>query len=165
MARFLCSIVPCLFLLLSCAPGTGPGASTPVQESTPEGRIVEQAILWDGKLDAGMDSVAMKELVADKERFENQGMSYLCLKPIVVFGHRAAYVSYLGVGSLAGPNAVLKGTPKSVAAAVSRRSGAVFQSKEGIYLSDYKPTVRILIQEHPELEGAVIVLGAYNGPR
>ena len=163
MVRLLSSAFLCLLLLSSCAPGPG-GSSVPVQESTPEGLIVEKAILWEGELDSGMNSLAMKELVSDTERFKPQGMSHLALKPIVVFGHRAAFVSYLGYGSLGGPNAVVKGTPKSIASNISRRYGAKFRVKDGVYICDYKPTIRILIQEDPDLQGASIVLGTYMGP-
>lgn len=161
MMRFM-PIACAIPLLVSCASNLG--NQPKAQPSTPEGRIVEQAILWEGEIDQGWDSVAMKKLVSDKQRFEAQDMTYLALEPIVVFGHRAAYVSYLGLDTLAGPNAILKGTPKSIAAYISKHHGAVFHVKNGVYISDYTPTIRILIEQHPDLQGASIIIGTYVGP-
>ena len=167
MVRFLPFLSICLLLLPSCA--SGPSSRTPVQESTPEGLIVEQAILWDGELDTNMNSLAMKNLVQDQERFQPQGMSYLALKPIVVFGHRAAFVSYLGYGSLAGPNAVVKGTPKSIASNISRRYGLSFRVKDGVYMGAVgledtpRPNAKSVVDRLREL--GIRFVGIFTGDR
>ena len=150
-------------MLASCA--IQPDSAPKNHATTAEGLLVEKAILWNGELDEGWNPVEMKRLLEDEERFEKQGTQYLCLKPMVVFGHRSAYVGMLGIGSVAGPNATLAGTPKSIASYISKEYGAEFQLKKGVYLCDYKPNIRLLIEKDPQLEGASLIIGAYVGPR
>jgi len=150
-------------LMVACAPG--PAAAPKTLETTPEGHVVEQAILWEDELDAGWNPLGMRNLLQDKERFEQQETQYLALKPLVVFGHRCAYVGMVGIGSVGGPNATLAGTPKSIADHISRQRGVTFRNKDGVYICDYKPNIRLLIEEHPDLKGGSIIIGAYVGPR
>ncbi|MDX1680051.1 MAG: hypothetical protein R3242_04895 [Akkermansiaceae bacterium] len=151
------------FLLVACS--TQPGSGPAVMEASPESLIVEEAILWDSELDENWNAVALKQMVSDEERFKPQGMQYLVLEPLVVFGHRAAYVGVAGIHDIAGPNATLAGTPKSIAGYITKHYEAEFENRDGIYIADYKPNIKIIIEEHSELQGGSVVIGAYVGGR
>lgn len=132
--------------------------------SSADGKAVESAILWEAKLDETWTPVAMAKVVNDPKRFEQQGNFYKAKGDLVVFGHRATYVGLLGVELFAGPNAVLEGSPKSIAAYISQHHGAKFKSGGGNYMCDLKKDIKILIEKHPNIPGSSIIIGAYTGP-
>lgn len=155
--RVFC-LAACLVLLTGCATTQDWGIQSP------DGQAVEDAILWETSLDETWTPIAMAKVVGDSDRFEKEGNFYKVKNDLVVFGHRATYVGMLGVHLTPGPNAVLEGTPKSIASYISRRHGIKFKSVKDIYVCDYKEHIRIIIEKHPGINGSSIIIGAYTGP-
>jgi hypothetical protein len=108
--------------------------------------------------------VEMRSVVGNADLFEKEGNFYKVKGDLVVFGHRATYVGMRGVELYAGPNAVLTGSPRSVAAYLTEKHGVKFASHGGALVSDYKQHIQVLVFPHPSIRGSTIVIGAYTGP-
>jgi hypothetical protein len=148
----------CLVVVMGCATT---GQWLP---STPDGRAVESAILWEGKFDERWVPLDMARIVRDAGRFEPQGNFYKVKGDLVVFGHPATYVGMLGVDLFAGPNAVLSGRPEDIAAYITQHHAAKFRKHGGSLVSDYKKDIKIIVEKYPDIRGSSIVIGAYTGP-
>ena len=129
-----------------------------------ESKDIESAILWTAKLDSTWVPIGMNTVLKDSTKFEKQGKFYEVRDDLAVFGHRATYVGVVGVDQFSGPNAVLVGSPKTVAAYVTEKYGLDFKTKAGRYMCELKKDVRLLIGEHPHIPGSSIIIGAYTGP-
>jgi hypothetical protein len=81
-----------------------------------------------------------------------------------VFGYPATYLGLLGVDLLAGPNAMLRSSPKDIASSITQQYGYKFEHRWGVYSSNIKKNIRIHIEEHPDLPGQSMVIGSYEGP-
>lgn len=132
--------------------------------ATSDGQAVESAILWQAKLDDTWRPVDMAKVVANHDQFELQGNFYKVKGELVVFGHLAPYVGMLGVDLFAGPNAVLTGNPQSIATYIMQHHGAKFKKHGGSFVCEYKKDIKIIIEKHPTIRGASIIIGAYTGP-
>ena len=77
--------------------------------------------------------------------------------------HPATYVGRLGVDLHAGPNAVLTGSPTTIAAYFAEKHGAKCKSEGGILVSDHKKDIKLLVVRHPDIKAASIVIGADAG--
>ena len=132
--------------------------------ATSDGKAIESAILWEAKLDDRWTPVDMARLVKNADQFEQQGNFYGVKGDLVVFGHPATYVGMLGVDLFAGPNAVLTGSPQDIAAYITQHHGAKFEKHGGSFVSEYKKDIKIIVEKHPNIRGASIIIGAYTGP-
>ena len=131
--------------------------------STPDGKTIEAAILWQAKLDDLWTPVDMANVIKNTEQFQQQGNFYEVKGDLVLFGHRATYVGMLGVDMFAGPNAVLTGTPESIVSYITQRHGARFEKHGDSFVCDYKKDVKLIVEEHPNIRGSSIIIGAYTG--
>lgn len=156
MRNIVCIV--CLGLASGCAT-TGEWLA-----ATPDGKAVESAILWEAKLDDRWTPVDMAGVVRNSDQFEQQGTFYKVKGDFVVFGHPATYVGMLGVDLFAGPNAVLTGSPQSIVAYITAHHAAKFAKHGGSYVCDYKKDIKIIVEKHPNIHGASIIIGAYTGP-
>ena len=128
------------------------------------GKIIESAILWEAELDSAWTPIKMAKVVNNKDMFEPQGNFYKVKQDLFVFGHKATYVGMLGVDLFPGPNAVLIGSPESIAAYITQYRGVKFIKHGAAFSSEYKKHIRIMIEDHPTIKGSSIIIGAYLGP-
>ena len=145
-------------LLAGCA------ATSEWLEPSSDSKAVETAILWEAKLDDRWTPVDMAKLVGNTERFQHEGNFYTAKGDLVVFGHRATYVGMLGVDLFAGPNAVLTGSPQSIASYITQHHGARFEKHGDSFVCDYKKDIKIIVEKHPNIRGSSIIIGAYTRP-
>lgn len=154
------AIVTCLVLTLA----TGCQSHREWLAPTPDGKAVESAILWKAKLTDKWLPVEMQTVVENEQLFEKEGNFYKAKGECVVFGHPATYVGMLGIDLCAGPNALLTGSPESVAAYLTEKHGVKFKAEGGVLVADYRKDIKILVVRHPDIKGSTIVIGAYTGP-
>jgi len=129
-------------------------------------KAIETAILWTAERDASTWSpVAMSKYVNDGALFEKQGNFYKPKQKLVIFGYEALYVGMIGVENVTGPNATLKGTPKQIAATLTKEYGLKFNTSEDEWVCDYneKLKVKLVIIAHPSIKNTSILIGAYLG--
>ncbi len=129
-----------------------------------DSKAIESAILWEAELDSAWTPVKMAKVVSNKAMFEPQGNFYKVKQNLTVFGHKATYVGMLGVDLFPGPNAVLIGSPESIAAYITKHHGVKFIKHGVTFTSEYKKYIRIMIEDHPTIKGSSIIIGAYLGP-
>jgi len=149
-------------ILLACLADFSTAQEWP--KSNFDGKVIESAILWETELDSTWTPVKMAKVINNKDVFEPQGNFYKVKQDLIVFGHKAIYVGMLGVDLFPGPNAVLVGSPESIAAYITKYYGIKFTKHGGTFSSEYKKYIRIMIEEHPRIKGSSIIIGAYLGP-
>jgi hypothetical protein len=142
------------------------GCASPVRvaDSTSEGTLVEQAILWEAKLDETWTPVELSKLLEDPELFDKEGNFYRAKAPLAVFGHPAVYVGMLGIEMIPGPNVTLRGSPKEIAGNITAQYGLTFSREDDAYVCNYKENVQVVVLPHPDKRDQTIVIGAYTGP-
>jgi hypothetical protein len=141
------------FFLAGCA-----SSRQPAWPVTPDGRKMESLILWQG------DPKSLDSVLADPARFEVQGNFYRVKGEFAVFGYPATYLGLIGIDRLAGPNAVLKASPKEIAASISRQYGCTFENRGGNYRSEIKKHIHVYIVRHPDFQDQSIVIGSSEVP-
>ena len=137
-------------------------AQTPSVKATKE-KAIETAILWTAEKGDDWRPIGMSEYVSDTTLFAQEGNFYKPKQKLVLFGHEALYVGMLGVELVPGPNATLKGTPKEIAASITKEHGLKFRDEEGTWVCDYRENIKIVVMKHPNLKGTSILIGAYLG--
>jgi len=153
-----------LVFVVGCV--TGGGKRAEVAEPTADGKIVEEAILWRAERGPEWEPVKLEKLVKDQERFVQEGNFYRVKEEddLIVFGHPATYVGLLGIDLYAGPNVLLKGRPKSIAAVIEAREGVKFKRGEDGLVCEYADEILLIVGRHPNVRGESILIGAYIGP-
>lgn len=133
--------------------------------SEDDSKTIEQTILWQSEAKDGQ-AHKIETLLKDKARFKAENNFYKVLVPLNVFGHKAKYIGIMGVELIPGPNAVLEGKPEAIAEQIAHSYGLQFQHNQSktSFVARLKKRVKLIIEKHPGIAGASIVIGAYFGP-
>ncbi len=134
-------LFPVVMLAASCS------TLRSTQVDTDITKAIESAVLWQAELDPTWTPVDMASFVNRRSLFRTEGNFFKPKKQTMVFGHELVYTGMVGYDLLAGPNAILKGSPTTVAAYIQKVHGLKLTEKDGEYYCNLRQHIDLLIGE------------------